>query len=258
MTTDGRFSEHRLTGKVALVTGGSRGLGREMVLAFAEAGADVVVVSRKVDRCEEVAREVRERTGRRALAVACHMADWDAQDELVRQVHDEYGRCDVLINNAGMSPQYASLTSVTEELYDKVMGVNLKGPFRLTALLADRMAAGDGGAVVNISSTAATRPSPQELPYAAAKAGLNLLTLGFAQAYGPTVRVNGIACGPFLTEISKAWDMEAVSRKLENYPLRRAGEPHEVVGTALYLSGAMSSFTTGAVVPVDGGMTLAR
>lgn len=253
-----RFAEHQLAGKVALVTGGSRGLGREMVLAFAEAGADVVIVSRKLERCEQVAAEVRERTGRRALAISCHMGDWNAQEGLVRRVYQELGSCDVLVNNAGMSPLYDSLGGVSEELYDKVMAVNLKGPFRLTVLVAERMSAGTGGTVVNISSTAAVKPSPHEVPYAAAKAGLNLLTLGFAQAYGPKVRVNAIACGPFRTDISKSWDMDAIAPKLRAYPLGRAGDPGEIVGAALYLAGAMSGYTTGSVLTVDGGMTLAR
>ncbi|KAA9148872.1 SDR family oxidoreductase [Amycolatopsis acidicola] len=256
--TDGRFAGHRLDGRVALVTGGSRGLGREMVLAFAEAGADVVVASRKLDRCEEVAAEVREATGRRALAVSCHMGDWAAQDTLVERVYEEFGRCDVLVNNAGMSPLYDSLETISEELYDKVMAVNLKGPFRLTTLVASRMARGDGGSVINISSTASAKPSVAELPYGAAKAGLNLLTLGFAQAYGPKVRVNAIMCGPFLTDISKAWDMKAAEEKFRRYPLGRAGRPEEIVGTALYLAGEMSSYTTGTVVPVDGGQALSR
>ena len=130
-----------MAGKVALVTGGSRGLGREMVLAFADAGADVVVASRKIDNCQEVAAEVEAR-GRRALPVACHVGHWDELDGLVEQAYDAFGRVDVLVNNAGMSPLYPDLTSVTEELWDKVLGVNLKGPFRLTALVGTRMAAG--------------------------------------------------------------------------------------------------------------------
>jgi len=127
-----QFPGFGLEEKVALVTGGSRGLGREIVLAFAEAGADVVIVSRKLDSCEKVAAEVRERTGRRALAVATHVAHWDAQEDLVDRVYDEFGRIDVLVNNAGLSPLYESLDAVSEELFDKVIGVNLKGPFRLT------------------------------------------------------------------------------------------------------------------------------
>jgi NAD(P)-dependent dehydrogenase (short-subunit alcohol dehydrogenase family) len=243
-----------LAGKVALVTGGSRGLGREMVLAFAGAGADVVVASRKLDNCKAVAAEV-EAKGRRALPVACHVGHWDEVDGLVEAAYGEFGRVDVLVNNAGMSPLYPDLTAVTEELWDKVLGVNLKGPFRLTALVGTRMAAGPhGGSIINVSSTGSIRPAPHMLPYDAAKAGLNTLTEGFAKAFGPTVRVNCIMAGPFLTDISKAWDPKTLQGGMPHHALGRAGEPPEIVGAALFLAGDASSFTTGALLRVDGGI----
>jgi NAD(P)-dependent dehydrogenase (short-subunit alcohol dehydrogenase family) len=247
-----------LEGKVALVTGGSRGLGREMVLGFAQAGADVVISSRKQEACEELAREVRDTTGRAALARPCHVGRWDELEPLVDDAYAEFGHVDVLVNNAGMSPLYPALVDVTEELFDKVFGVNLKGPFRLTALVGSRMAAGDGGSIINISSVSAMRPVPEELPYSAAKAGLDVLTAGFAQAYGPKVRVNSIMAGPFLTDISKAWDIDAFNALAKSYALGRGGQPAEVVGTALYLASDASSFTTGTVLRVDGGMGIAR
>ena len=242
-----------LDGKVALVTGGSRGLGREIVLAFARAGADVVITSRKLDSCRELAEHVRAETGRRALPHAAHVGDWEQLDELVEAAYGAFGRVDVLVNNAGIAPLYPSLDQVSETLFDKVVGVNLKGPFRLSALVGGRMAAGDGGSIINISSIAAVRPTPNELPYAAAKAGLNTITAGFAQALGPKVRVNAIMAGPFLTDISRAWDMEAFERDAARFPLRRGGRPEEIVGAALYLAGEASSYTTGAVIAVDGG-----
>ncbi|MCK8674892.1 SDR family oxidoreductase [Rhodococcus sp. HM1] len=244
-----------LEGKVALVTGGSRGLGREMVLAFANAGADTVIVSRKVDSCEKLAAEVAETTGRKALPLAFHVGDWDAHEPLVERIYDEFGHLDILVNNAGMAPLYPSLDQVTEELFDKVIGVNLKGAFRLTSLVGPRMAAGSGGSIINISSIASERPMTTDLPYAAAKAGLNTLTKGFAQAYGPNVRVNTIMAGAFLTDISKAWDMESADELFRGMPLQRAGNPDEIVGAALYLAGPGSTYTTGAVIPVDGGRT---
>ncbi|WP_280457570.1 SDR family NAD(P)-dependent oxidoreductase [Nocardia carnea] len=247
-----------LEGKVALVTGGSRGLGREMVLAFASAGADTVIVSRKIDSCEKLAAQVTAATGRRALPVACHVGDWDAQDRLVTRVYEEFGKVDVLVNNAGMSPLYSNLEEISEALFDKVFDVNLKGAFRLTTLIAPRMAAAGGGSIINISSIASERPTPDDLPYAAAKAGLNILTKGFAQAYGPAVRVNAIMAGPFLTDISKAWDMDAVAEKLKALPLGRAGDPGEIAGAALYLAGPGSTYTSGAIIPVDGGRTAMR
>jgi len=247
-----------LDGKVALVTGGSRGLGREMVLAMAHAGADVVIASRKIETCQEVAREVEETTGRRAFAYGCHVGHWGEIGELVEAAYRELGRIDVLVNNAGMSPLYPDLVSVNEELFDKVVGVNLKGPFRLAALVGARMAAGDGGSIINISSVAAIRPTAGELPYAAAKSGLDVLTAGFAQAYGPKVRVNTIQCGPFFTDISDAWDMESATKMFARYPLGRGGEPHEVVGAALYLASDASSFTTGSILRVDGGQAISH
>jgi NAD(P)-dependent dehydrogenase (short-subunit alcohol dehydrogenase family) len=243
-----------LAGKVALVTGGSRGLGRSMVLAFADAGADVIVASRKIESCRAVAAEV-EAKGRRALPVACHVGHWSELDDLVEQAYAAFGRVDVLVNNAGMSPLYPDLTAVSEELWDKVLGVNLKGPFRLTALVGTRMAEGPyGGSIINVSSTGSLRPAPGMLPYDAAKAGLNTLTEGFAKAFGPTVRVNCIMAGPFLTDISKAWDPATLEGGMPHHALRRAGEPDEIVGAALYFATDASSYTTGAILRVDGGI----
>jgi NAD(P)-dependent dehydrogenase (short-subunit alcohol dehydrogenase family) len=243
-----------LAGKVALVTGGSRGLGRAMVLAFADAGADVVITSRKLDACKAVAAEV-EAMGRQALPVACHVGHWDEIDGLVEQAYDAFGRVDVLVNNAGMSPLYPDLESVTEELWDKVLGVNLKGPFRLAALVGTRMADGPyGGSIINVSSSGSIRPGPTMLPYDAAKAGLNTLTEGFAQAFGPMVRVNCIMAGPFLTDISKAWDPSVREHGMPRHALRRAGQPDEIVGAALYFATDASSYATGAILRVDGGI----
>ncbi|GAA5135866.1 SDR family NAD(P)-dependent oxidoreductase [Pseudonocardia adelaidensis] len=242
-----------LTGKVALVTGGSRGLGREIAHGLAAAGADVVIASRTLANCEKTAAEVRERTGRRALPVAAHVGRWDALDDLAERAYGEFGHVDVLVNNAGMSPRYDTVAEVSEELFDKVIGVNLKGPFRLAALVGTRMAAGDGGSIINISSTGAVRPRADIVPYAAAKAGLNAVTAGLAHAFGPTVRVNAIMCGTFLTDISAAWDVDTFARRAATFALGRGGRPSEIVGTALYLAGDWSSYTTGAVLTVDGG-----
>jgi NAD(P)-dependent dehydrogenase (short-subunit alcohol dehydrogenase family) len=244
-----------LTGKVALVTGGSRGLGRAMVLAFAGAGADVVIASRKLESCEQAADEVRRLTGRRALPVACHVGQWQQVEALAERAYREFGRIDVLVNNAGMSPVYDRIENVSEDLYDKVLDVNLKGPFRLTALVGARMAAGSGGSIIMVSSTAAVRPTPGVIPYAAAKAGLHAMTVGFAHAFRPSVRVNCIMPGPFLTDISKAWDMAAFqARARTDIPLGRGGEADEIVGAALYFASSASSFTTGAVLGVHGGV----
>lgn len=244
-----------LTGKVALVTGGSRGLGRAMSGAFAAAGAAVAVVSRKADACAAVAEELHANFGVKAAGFGCNVGRWGDCDRLVDEVYETFGVVDVLVNNAGSSPLYPSLAEVGEELFDKVIALNLKGPFRLAALIGTRMAAGVGGSIVNVSSVGAAMPDPDALPYAAAKAGLNALTVGLARAFAPTVRVNGIMPGLFLTDISKAWDQEAFTKLAEErIPLRRGGDPDEIVGAALYLASPASSYTTGTILRVDGGL----
>jgi NAD(P)-dependent dehydrogenase (short-subunit alcohol dehydrogenase family) len=243
-----------LTGRVAVVTGGSRGIGRAIVHGYAAAGADVVIASRKLDACEQVAREVEEATGRRALAVACHVGHWHDCDELVRRVHDEFGRCDVLVNNAGMSPLYDALTDITEEYYDKVHAVNLKGPFRLAVELGARMADGDGGSIINVGTIGSLRPGGREIVYACAKAGLNALTIAIAEAYGPKVRSNAILPGAVMTDIALAWDEERRAMAGASAPLQRPGYAEDYVGTALWLASEASAFVTGVIVRVDGGM----
>ena len=183
------------------------------------------------------------------------MSHWDEMDGLVEAAYDHFGRIDVLVNNAGMSLTYGDLTDVTEAMWDKVVGINLKGPFRLTALVGPRMAAGDGGSIINVSSTGSIRPAPFMLPYDAAKAGLNALTVGFAHAYGPSVRVNCIMAGPFFTDVTKDWDLEAFDVEVrKRHALGRGGRPDEIVGSALYFASDASSYTTGAVLRVDGGI----
>lgn len=242
-----------MTGKVALITGGSRGLGRAMVLGFAEAGADVVVASRRLESCEQVARAV-EKLGRTALAHACHVGRWEECDALADAAYRRFGKIDVLINNAGKSPLYDRPVDIGEKLYDSVLDLNLKGPFRLTAVVGQRMVDAGGGSIINISSIASIRPRKDIITYAAAKAGLNAMTEAFADAYGPAVRVNAILPGPFLTDISKAWNMQAFEQRARSsIAIRRGGRPEEIVAAALYLASDHASFTTGALLRVDGG-----
>ncbi|WP_432842570.1 SDR family NAD(P)-dependent oxidoreductase [Dactylosporangium sp. CA-092794] len=242
-----------LTGKAAVVVGGSRGMGRSMCLALAEAGADVMVVSRRRAGCEEVAAEITAATGRKAVPYACHIGHWDEVTALADAAYETFGKVDVLVNNAGMSPVYDRIEEVSEELYDKVFAVNLKGPFRLTALVGARMAAGDGGSIVFVSSVSSIRAGHGAIPYAAAKAGVNALALQFAHEFGPKVRVNCIMPGAFLTDISKHWDPDEFARNAQSYALRRGAQPDEIMGTILYLASDASSFTTGAVLQVHGG-----
>jgi len=240
-------------GKVVVVTGGSKGLGRAMALGFAEAGADVVGASRKLEPCEEVAAEVRA-MGRRALAVGCHVGDWEQCAALVDATVGAFGRIDVLVNNAGIAPVPPSLLDVTAELFDKTIAVNLKGPLRLTALAARHM--GPGGAVINISSKASLHPSPTTVVYAAAKAGLNALTKAAAVELGPRgIRVNAIVCGTFHTDSFHASAPTAALQAdmASRISLRRIASAEEIVGTALYLASDASSYLTGELILLDGG-----
>lgn len=244
-----------LTGKVALVTGGSRGLGREMVRAFAQAGADVMIASRKLAQCEELAAEMQESYGCRAFPYSCNVGDWTQVEGMVEAAYEHFGRVDVLVNNAGLSPLYPSLHDVDEALFDKVFSVNLKGPFRAMAMVGKRMAEGDGGSIINVSSTASVNPNPTTAPYGAAKRALNHMTTTFAMEYGPKVRVNCIVPGPFDTDISVGWfHSQAFAERAErSIALKRGGQPEEIVGAALYFASDASSFTTGTTLRVDGG-----
>lgn len=226
-----------------------------IVQAFAERGADVVIASRKLDFCEIAAQEVRVSTGRTVVSFEYHAGHWPASAALADFVYERFGRCDVLVNKAGMSPRYDSLTSVTEDLFDKVVAVNLKGPFRLSTLIGHRMAASKGGSIISVSSIAAIEPTSHELTYTIAKAGIHALSKGLARSFTPQVRSNVIMPGAFLTDIARAWDQEAFATWIRRrIPLERAGLPAEIAGAALYLASPASSSTTGAVIKVDGGM----
>ncbi len=246
MTIDPLFD---FSGKVALVTGGSRGLGYHMTKALAARGADVIIASRKIEACEAVASEIRS-MGRQALPYAAHIGRWAECDALINAAYSAFGRVDLLINNAGMSPACPS-HEVTESLFESVVNLNFKGPFRLASQIAHRMAEGDGGAILNISSIAAQRATPGAVPYAGAKAALNAMTVSLSQEYAPKVRVNAICAGAFLTDIAQAWSPE--QRESQPVALGRPGRPEEIVTAALMLLSPASSYTTGVVLGVDGG-----
>ena len=245
---------HDLTGTVAVVTGATRGLGRAIAQGLAEAGADLVIASRKLEACEAVAAQIRDSTGVKAAAVACHVGRWDDCDHLIEQTLAHFGRLDVLVNNAGMSPLYDRLDTVTEALYDKTFDVNLKGPFRLAVLAATWMAAHGGGSIINIGTAGSLVASVNQLPYACAKAGLNALTVGLAEAYAPSVRVNAVLPGPFRTDSSKGW-APPEGEEVPFVPLGRMGRPEEIAPIVVHLASAASTFTTGASIRVDGGVT---
>lgn len=248
--TDPLFS---VAGRVVLVTGGSRGLGAAICRALAERGVKVVVASRKFDACAQLAARIVERGGQ-AHPLACHVGHWESLDAIVDEAANRWGRLDGLVNNAGMSPLTPSLLDTSEALFDKVVGVNLKGPTRLTALAATAMKSAGGGSIVNISSVASVRPTPVAPVYAAAKAGLNALTKAAAREYASAgIRVNGIICGTFDTDAASGFvhDPDIVRA----IPLGRVGGPEETVGAVLYLLSDASSYTTGSVMTVDGGVS---
>lgn len=246
-----------VAGRVILVTGGSRGLGAAMSVGLATRGARVVIASRKIESCEALAGSITE-SGGQAHPLACHVGDWESLPGVVETVVSRWGRLDGLVNNAGMSPLAPSLLETSELLFDKVIGVNLKGPTRLTALAATAMAATGGGSVINISSLASVKPTPVTTVYAAAKAGLNALTTASAIEYaGAGVRVNGIICGTFDTDASSGFvrDPDLLPELVRRIALRRVGRPDEIVGAVLYLLSDASSYTTGSLMTIDGGVS---
>ncbi|WP_280463765.1 SDR family NAD(P)-dependent oxidoreductase [Nocardia carnea] len=240
-----------LNGKVALVTGASRGLGLAIARGLRDAGATVIVSSRKLAACEESVAAL----GDRAHPLELHVGRWDALEAAVDGIIERFGSLDILVNNAGIAPLAEDLASVTEGLWDKTIEVNLKGPFRLMAVAGARMAAAGGGSIINISSIGAVRPSPPEAMYAAAKNGLNALTRAFAQEYAPSVRVNCVMPGGFATDMSEHWDDEFVGKIIDRLPAGRLGDPAEIAGLVTHLASDAAGYTTGALIPVDGGRT---
>jgi NAD(P)-dependent dehydrogenase (short-subunit alcohol dehydrogenase family) len=242
-----------LSGRVAAVTGGSRGIGKAICHAFAAAGADVVVASRKLDNCKAVATELAEVYGVKTLPVAVNVSNWDDCGRLCDTVYDWAGHCEILVNNAGSSPVYADLVSVTEALYDKTHSINARGPFRLGALFGSRMAAGDGGLILQISSTAVYWPVRDELPYKMAKLALQGLTSALITEYQPKVRANTIVAGAFDTDVTDAWPEAKKDHQAQTNPLRRIGQPDDVASLCVFLASDAGSYVNGAEILLDGG-----
>ncbi|OAK56909.1 SDR family NAD(P)-dependent oxidoreductase [Rhodococcoides kyotonense] len=249
------MSTSTLAGKVALVTGASRGLGLAIARGLRDAGATVVVSSRKLDACEAAVAALGDTGPGTAHPYALHIGHWETIEPAVDDIITRFGSLDIVVNNAGIAPLAENLASVTESLWDKTIEVNLKGPFRLMAVAGERMATAGGGSIVNISSIGAERPSPPEAMYAAAKNGLNALTRAFAQEYAPTVRVNCIMPGGFATDMSENWDDEFIGKIVDRLPAGRLGRPYEIAGLVTHLASDAAGYTTGALIPVDGGRT---
>ena len=252
--TDGNLFD--LTGKTAIVTGGGRGLGRAIALGYAQAGADVVVASRKLDNCEAAAAEI-EQLGRRALAIACHVGRPDQIDALVDAAYDAFGRIDVVVNNAAMSPG-TSLVESSPELFQKTYATNTLGPMWLASRCAERMRGDGGGVIINVITTGAFRPGAGLGLYCSSKAALHALTLVMAKEWAPWgVRVNELAPGPFLTDMMApgAANPEFAARMHDQMLIKRIADPTEIVGAAVYLAADASGFATGTTVTVDGGIS---
>lgn len=249
----------RLDGKRAIVTGASRGIGREIALALAEAGADVALVSRKAENLAEVAGEV-ESLGRRAHPIACNVGRMDEVRAMVGRAVAAMGGVDVLVNNAGMNPVMAPLAVLEESAWDKILDVNLKGPFVACQEIARRMREqGSGGSIVNVSSVGGIDPSPGLGAYCVSKAGLITLTQVLARELGGSgVRVNAIAPGLVATRLSEALMSNPAIHDpvVARAALGRHGEAWEIAGAALFLASDASSFMTGQTLVLDGGSFL--
>jgi NAD(P)-dependent dehydrogenase (short-subunit alcohol dehydrogenase family) len=255
MSTPEPFS---LAGKRALVTGASRGIGRAIALAYAGAGARVVLASRKQEGVDAVAREIAA-VGGSALAIACHVGRRQDIHHLVDRVVDSWGGLDILVNNAGTNPTMAPLSQLDEAVWDKIFDVNLKGPFLLCQRVAPLMVAAKGGSIINVSSVGGIDPFPLLGAYGVSKAGLNCLTKVLARELGPAgVRVNAIAPGLIDTQFSAAlFQSETVYRgSIERTALGRHGVPADLVGTALFLASDASGYLTGQTIVVDGGSVM--
>jgi NAD(P)-dependent dehydrogenase (short-subunit alcohol dehydrogenase family) len=248
-----------LTGKVAVVTGSSRGIGRASAELLARMGAKVVVSSRKADACQEVADGIRDEGGD-AHVIACNISRRDEVEALVSGTVKHYGKIDILVCNAAVNPYYGPLLDITDEAFDKIMGANVKSNIWLCGLAMPRMAERGGGSVVIISSIGGLRGSTVIGAYGISKAADFSLCRSLAGEWGPkNVRVNCIAPGLVKTDFARAlWEDEALlARRTATTPLRRIGEPHEIAGAVVYLACDASTFMTGQTIVIDGGVTTA-
>lgn len=254
MTSSDRFD---VSGKVVVITGATKGLGRAFAFGLAQAGAKVVVSSRKQDLCTATAAEISDKTGTETLGLACHVGQWDAIPQFIDAVTERFGRIDGLINNAGISPAFVDIVDMTSEYWDKVFSVNLKGPLRLAALIAPVMRDAGGGSIINISSVGGYRGAPHNSHYCSSKSALVSLTESMAAEWAPwNVRANVVSPGPFLTTL-----LEGMGR---NTPggmdviaghtlLGRVADPDEAVGLIQFLLSDASAFITGADHEISGG-----
>ncbi|MCK9521074.1 MAG: SDR family oxidoreductase [Dehalococcoidia bacterium] len=250
------IADFSLAGKVAIVTGGSRGIGRAIALGLAEAGADVCIAARKLEALEETVAAVQS-TGRRAIAVPTNVRDMDALQNLVEQTKSQLGRVDILVNNAATNPVFGPIKNLEERAWDSVMNTNVKSMFFLSKFAREAMVEhGEGGSIINVSSTGGLRVSTGLGAYSVSKAAVIMLTKVCAKEWGTDgIRVNCIAPGLIKTEFSRAlWENEAIlSNSTSSSALKRIGMPKEMAGAVVYFASGSASFTTGQTLVLDGG-----
>jgi NAD(P)-dependent dehydrogenase (short-subunit alcohol dehydrogenase family) len=246
-----------LHGKIALVTGGGRGIGKAIARRFAEAGANVVIASRKLENLEATAREFASLPGK-VLPITCHVGRNEQIENLVREIETRVGPMNILVNNSATTLGQGQALAVTDEMFDKIVEINIKAALRLVRLIVPKMIERKSGSIINIASVAGLRPQPGGLLYSLTKAALIMMTRSWAQEFGPhNIRVNAIAPGLVQTDLSEFfWKDDTRRRQYESAtPLQRIGQPDEIAGLALYLASDEASFVTGQVLVADGGMT---
>jgi len=247
-----------LTGRVAIVTGASRGIGEAIAKAYAQQGARVVVSSRKQEACEEVAREI-VAAGGEAVPLACHIGDMDALSGLFGEVERRFGRLDVLVNNAATNPYYGHILDTDLGAFQKTVDVNIRGYFFASVLGGRLMRSSGGGSIINIASVNAVRPGPLQGIYSITKGAVLNMTRSFARECGPDrIRCNAILPGLIRTRFAGALlkDQEQLKHYVGNNPLRRVGEPQDLAGAAVFLASDASSYVTGDLLVVDGGFLI--
>ena len=253
------MADFSLEGKLADLTGASRGIGRAIALRFAQAGARVVVSSRKLGNVQTVSDEIHE-SGGEALPIQAHVGRPEDVTGLMQHAIDTFGHLDIAVNNAATNPHFGPLLEADEGQWEKILDTNVKGSFRVCKAVVPHLTASGGGKIINIASIAGLRPSPGMGVYSVSKASMIMLTQVLAQELGPNnIQVNAIAPSVIKTRFSQIlWQMPQFAEPILNrLPLSRFGEPEDVAGLALFLASAASDYVTGSVFVVDGGMNVA-
>ncbi len=245
-----------LEGRVALITGASRGIGEAVAVTLADAGAECILVSRKADSLARVADRIKSQ-GNKACIMTCNMGDLEAVETLARAIKDQYGALDILVNNAATNPYFGLMEGISPSLWDKTLDVNLKGPFFLIQKTLDLLAASGRGAIINVSSVNGVSPPVNQGVYSITKAGMISMTKGLAKELAPKrIRVNALLPGLTETKLSRALteDARLLEEACQSIPLGRQAQPREMAGTVLYLASDASTYTTGATIACDGGL----